>query len=127
MVWFIAPWLMLVAVVDHRTSRIPNALLAPLAVIAVVAIVDRPVAVIGALAAGLPYLVGFVRGHCGGGDAKLAACCGAVLGSPVAALAVVLVAALVSAAECLLTGHDRRPHGPALAGASAAALLLMSL
>lgn len=125
MLWPIAIYLLIVAEVDRRTARIPNLLLLPLAVVAVAVMATTPWAGAAALTAAAPYLLGFLARACGGGDVKLAACCGALLGSPVAALVGVLLAGLAGLAACLLTGSARRPHGPALAGATVVVLLLV--
>ncbi|MFZ2510731.1 MAG: prepilin peptidase [Gordonia sp. (in: high G+C Gram-positive bacteria)] len=122
--WGIALYLLLIADVDRRTLRIPNLLLLPLAVVAVSAAAQTPLAGVAALTAAAPYLLGFLRRACGGGDVKLATCCGALLGSPVAALVAVLLAAVIGLTDCVLAGTERRPHGPALVVATLAVLLL---
>jgi prepilin peptidase CpaA len=82
------------AVIDARTGRIPNWLtLSGLAVAAPIAFVTEASAdgaragviaaggsLLGALVCGLPPLLAFVRGSLGGGDVKLLAAVGALLG-----------------------------------------------
>lgn len=124
----IAAYLLLLAVLDQRTGRLPNRWLAPLLVVAVAAVCADPVAGLAAAAAAIPYTAGFLAHRCGGGDVKLAAGCGAVLGAPASALLAVLVAALLTLVTCLLVRRSAVPHGPALVVATltAGALTLVS-
>lgn len=125
--WGVMLYLLWIADVDRRTCRIPNLLLTPIAVVGAVAAVQSPLAAGAAVTAVVPYLLGFFRRGCGGGDVKLAACCGALLASPAAAAFAVLLAALGALAGSLLTGIGRRPHGPALIGATVAVSLVQIL
>lgn len=114
MALIIACHLLVLAEVDRRTGRLPHILMLPLLLISAVVCVLHPVAGLAAILAAAPYLAGFTVHQCGGGDVKLAACCGAFLGSPVAVLVTVLAAALLSLAGCVLSHSSRIPHGPAL-------------
>ncbi|MBB6487047.1 prepilin peptidase [Rhizobium lusitanum] len=74
------------AVIDHRRGFIPNALTYPclLAGLALSllhgGLVGLAIAVAGLLAAGFIFFVAFAAGSCGGGDVKLMAALGAILG-----------------------------------------------
>lgn len=124
----IAAYLVLLADVDRRTGRLPNRLLTPLLAIALAAACVHPPAVAAALVAATVYLAGFLAHSCGGGDVKLAAGCGALLGSVAAALLAVAAAALLTVVLCLSTRRRAVPHGPALVAATLAvgALRLVS-
>ncbi|GAC57342.1 peptidase A24 family protein [Gordonia hirsuta DSM 44140 = NBRC 16056] len=114
MAWIIACHLLVLADVDRRTGRLPHVLMLPLLVISAIGCVCDPAAGLAATVAAAPYLAGFIVRQCGGGDVKLAACCGAFLGSPVAVLVTVLAAALLTVAGCVLSHSSRISHGPAL-------------
>lgn len=97
-------WGVAVAVVDWRHHRIPNALLLAALVpeLLVLAWTGRglldsePVdSVLGLLIAASVFLPGFLMGLSGGGDVKLAACCGLILGMPGVLLMLVVAAMLL--------------------------------
>ncbi|MGV9671077.1 prepilin peptidase [Gordonia sp. NPDC003504] len=115
----ILAWLAVIAGFDHRHSRIPNIAIVPGVAAVIIAGGIHPVVLAAASAGSLAYLLGFLAGACGAGDAKLAFVLGGVLGDPVSALVMVLIAQVITLAEFVLGrgGRVRRPHGPALAGA----------
>ncbi len=93
-------WALLVALSDLKTRRIPNLLLVPGFVVAVLAVAVTqaglfgaawPSALGGMALAMAPWLWGYRLGHVGAGDAKFAAILGLMFGAPVA-LAATLVA-----------------------------------
>ena len=86
--------------------------------VALAAACVHPPAALAALAAASVYLAGFLMHSCGGGDVKLAAGCGAVLGSVTAALLAVAAAALLTILICLVGRRRVVPHGPALVAAT---------
>jgi prepilin peptidase CpaA len=77
---------MIAAVLDHRRGFIPNGLTYPclLAGLALAALggglLGLSMSVAGLLAAGFLFFVAFAAGSCGGGDVKLMAALGAILG-----------------------------------------------
>ena len=91
------------AVVDHRHGLIPNALTYPclLGGMALATIAGGwaglGLSVAGILAGGSVFLLAFMIGSCGGGDVKLMAALGAILGAP-AALDLTLASLLVGGA-----------------------------
>ncbi|MGW5522330.1 prepilin peptidase [Gordonia sp. NPDC003950] len=115
----ILAWLAVIAGFDHRHSRIPNIAIVPGVAAVIIAGGIHPVVLAAASAGSLAYLLGFLAGACGAGDVKLAFVLGGVLGDPVSALVMVLIAQVITLAEFVLGrgGRVRRPHGPALAGA----------
>ncbi|MEP9374715.1 A24 family peptidase [Mesorhizobium sp. KR1-2] len=74
------------AVLDHRRGLIPNSLTYPclLAGLTLAAfsggLIGLTMSLAGMVAGGLVFLVAFAMGNCGGGDVKLMAALGAVLG-----------------------------------------------
>jgi prepilin peptidase CpaA len=138
---------LIAAAIDVRTRRIPNAITAPLAVIALVMhIPDGAVAVLAALATMLvAFALGtlaFQAGWFGGGDVKLlAACCGFVSYPGCIALVfdVLIAGALLALAGAAIDGRlvgllrsvfavaargaptqrNTVPYGVAIAGGSA--------
>jgi|TARA_R110001599_G_scaffold26612_4_gene93822 prepilin peptidase CpaA len=93
-------WALLVALSDLKTRRIPNLLLVPGFVVAVLAVAVTQASLFGAAwpsalggmaLAMAPWLWGYRLGHVGAGDAKFAAILGLMFGAPVA-LAATLVA-----------------------------------
>lgn len=111
-----------IALVDWRTHRIPNALVAALLLWAILLALwlgqpAWPAALAGSLAAGAAFglLYWLGRGALGLGDVKLAAALGALCGFPAAipALLVGMILGGVAAAGLLFTGRARR--GDALA------------
>jgi len=93
-------WALLVALSDLKTRRIPNLLLVPGLVVAVLAVAVTqaglfgaawPSALGGMALAMAPWLWGYRLGQVGAGDAKFAAILGLMFGAPVA-LAATLVA-----------------------------------
>lgn len=88
--------LLIASAFDLRTRQIPNSL--PLAIVVVGLLhVSPPAALSGLLITGLPYLLAaiFTRGKIGGGDIKLMAACGFVLGPIYGTLQSILGLALV--------------------------------
>lgn len=77
---------MIAAVLDHRRGFIPNSLTYPclLTGLALAALggglMGLGLSVAGLLAAGLIFFIAFAAGSCGGGDVKLMAALGAILG-----------------------------------------------
>lgn len=77
---------LIAAVLDHRRGLIPNSLTYPclLAGLALAAfsggLVGLAMSLAGMVAAGIVFLIAFAAGSCGGGDVKLMAALGAVLG-----------------------------------------------
>lgn len=124
-------WGAVVAVHDWRTRRIPNVLLLFALVPELTMLMWRGEGLLGqgplsglsgALLAAAVFLPGFLLGLSGGGDVKLAACCGLIVGMP-GTLLVLLVASIllgVIAVGVLLlrragAGTSRRfAAGPAL-------------
>lgn len=94
---------MTAAVYDHRHGVIPNALTYPALIaglvgaVALGGVTGLGLALAGLLAASIPFLIAFVMGGCGGGDVKLMAALGAILGL-CPALDVTLAALMVGGA-----------------------------
>lgn len=119
-------WLLMIAVTDACTRRIPNAMVWPgLWAVGVTAITE-PAVGLAALVAVSPYLLTFLAGWCGGGDVKLAFACGGLALRWDAALVTVGLAALLSlvaVSVVAITVDDRKApqrgqaHAPALVGA----------
>jgi prepilin peptidase CpaA len=107
------------AVTDARSGRIPNVLTVPLVVLvpplrlALEGAGGLAAAVVGVVACGLVPLLLFLRGAMGGGDVKLLAAIGAVLGWR-AGLEVQMAGYLVAAIAVLLRPVSRRRLGWAL-------------
>lgn len=118
MTWVLAAGLVLLAVVDARTGRVPNRLVVPLLLVSVPLVVVEPSAGLAALAAATPYLAGFAAHACGGGDVKLALVCGVLIGAVDRVLLALLAASLLTAVHCFLVRRRAVPHGPALVAAS---------
>lgn len=102
MMWGVLIWAVAVALIDHRTRRIPNVLLLPAFVVATLALMVTQVSLLGApwlsASGGMalamsPWLLGYILGHVGAGDAKFAAILGLMFG-----LHITLVATLVATA-----------------------------
>lgn len=125
----LAALLVAIAVTDARTMTIPNALVGGIALLATAAaLAGVPVDVtpadraVGALAASVPLLViALATGGFGGGDVKLMAAVGALLGSD-RALAALFLGVLIGAVQALYllvrhraTRFTAFPFGPALA------------
>lgn len=119
-----AVWLLLVAAIDRRTGRIPNSLVVPAMVGTAAVAVCLPVVGASAAVAVVPYVLAFARGHCGGGDVKLAVPCGALVGEPIVSGLVVVAAAVISLVTCGIARKTSLPHGPALAASTILFLLL---
>lgn len=107
------------AVIDARTGRIPNAITVPAIGIVVAAGVAETSVVLAGLACSAVYACAFAFRACGGGDVKLAVVVGGAVGTPVAALGVVVLAAVLSLAASAATRRRSTVHGPALVGAAA--------
>jgi leader peptidase (prepilin peptidase)/N-methyltransferase len=116
----LAMWLAALSASDLRTRTLPNTITLPAAVAAVVAVVVHPAAAPGLGVAATVYLVAFWFGACGGGDVKLAVTAGALAGSVVATLAMVVMAHVITVAVALLArDSSAQPHGPPLCIAAA--------
>lgn len=133
-------WGAAVAMIDWRSRRIPNSLVMLALIPELVSLVIRGEGLLGhgflvglsGAAIGLAvFLPGFLLRASGGGDVKLAACCGLILGG-VGSLVMLLVAALTMGMASLVVvlrhrgrgGRDvRLPAGPALIAGFAVALL----
>lgn len=135
-------WLMLaisvpIVISDLRCRRIPNLACGVLFVAGVAASgfeqgVSGVLWSLGGAVAGLvAFLIFYARGGMGGGDIKLMAACGAVIGLRDIMVALVLVAIIgaVAAAATLLFGRMRSrraetiPYAPAIVAGSLLALL----
>lgn len=115
-------WLTALAEIDRRSCRLPTVLLWPgLAAVGVSAGVRLSVA-LAAVAAASPYLVGWMRGLCGGGDVKLALVLGGMLADPATALVMVLAAQVLGLLN--RRGRHRWPHGPPMIVACAVLLVV---
>nr|WP_212763060.1 prepilin peptidase [Gordonia araii] len=114
--------------IDRRTGRLPLVVLWP-GIAAVItcgvagALAGEPAVLSSAAAAALPYVGAHAAGQAGGGDVKLGFIVGGLVADPLVALAAVGVAQLVGLAGFVLDRRTRRPHGPALAGVAALAVL----
>ena len=126
-------WSAAVATIDWRTRRIPNGLLLLALVPCLLLLVVRaegPLGagpmqtLIGGSVATILFLPGFLMRLSGGGDVKLAACCGAMLGMP-ATLIMMLIASLLLGAISLWVMMQRR-RGKAVAVRFAAGPALVS-
>lgn len=116
----LAIWFLALSVCDVRTRRLPNALTVPAAAASLVAAVIHPAAAPGLIIAVGIYVAAFSLHACGGGDVKLAITVGALAGSAVAVLAVIVLAHLLTVLLAVVTGDRRpQPHGPALCTATA--------
>jgi len=126
-------WSATIAWIDWRKRRIPNgllllALVPCLVMLAVTA--EGPLgagpqqSLLGAIVATVLFLPGFVTKLCGGGDVKLAACCGALLGMP-ATLVMMLIASLLLGVASLWVLMQRR-RGIAVSARLAAGPALVS-
>lgn len=134
--WAAVPLLVLVAVEDFRHRKIRNRHVLLLTVAAALSIAvayvdgDQVVvlpAVLGAAMAAVPLLVAALAhpGRMGGGDVKLAAAVGALLGpvSPWLSLAAIVGALVVALAVAAVRSAARVPLGPPLAISALVALL----
>ncbi len=133
---FWSPALCTLASADLRERVIPNPLVYPLLALALLlsaawpdrGVVEALVGGLGALAVAGAIRV-LSRGCLGGGDVKMAALVGVVVGGPgvMAAGLVAAIAGGVAAATLLITGRAERstrlPYGPFLAIGGIAALL----
>lgn len=119
----------LAAVIDARTRRIPNVLVALALVVVLAGSTERVDALLGGLLAAAPlFVLAAVRpGAMGMGDVKLAAAAGAVVG--LAGVSTLLLAtALLGGALALIVTARRGTratfaYGPAIAGALLIALI----
>lgn len=132
--------LLLVAIIDWEQRRVPNVMLLPALVVALVYAAlsgDLLPAVLGATLAGAIFLVLYALGRrlygaeaLGMGDVKLAGLIGAIAGLPLMfyALALGILLAGVAAAGLLLTRRARRgdtlPYGAFMALAAVGLLIL---
>ena len=135
--WAAVPLLAIVAVDDLRHRRIRNrhvlALAAVTAVVVGVLAIEQGAdvalwALLGAALAAIPLLIAAVvqPGHLGGGDVKLAAVIGALLGPVSPWLSVVAIAGALLLTLVVMTLRSARPAplAPALAASAMTALLL---
>lgn len=125
-----------VLIEDVRTRRIPNWCCAALLVCGlVIGVADAGIAglassLLGALAGFFVFLVFYISGGMGGGDIKLMAACGSIVGVralPVSAvLTAILGAAIAVLAACFGMARRRRmesiPYAPAIVLGSLLAL-----
>ncbi|PXW33747.1 UNVERIFIED_CONTAM: leader peptidase (prepilin peptidase)/N-methyltransferase [Williamsia faeni] len=117
-------WFVALAGADVRTRRLPNNVVLPGVLGAVVGVTIAPDAGGGLLMAGGIYVVAFWFGGCGGGDVKLAAVVGAMAGSVGAAALLVLCAQVLTVGQAVICGGGGRrshiqAHGPALCASAA--------
>jgi leader peptidase (prepilin peptidase)/N-methyltransferase len=135
--WAAAPLLAVVAVDDLRHRRIRNRDVGALAVVTAVVVAAFAIdqggdvvgrAMLGATLAAVPLLVAAVMGpgRMGGGDVKLAAVIGALLGpvSPWLSLAAVAGALVLTLVGMTMRMARHAPLAPALAVSAVTALLL---
>lgn len=132
-------WSVAIAWIDWRTHRIPNGVLLLALVPCLLMLVFRaegllgadPIeSLIGATVATVLFLPGFLMKLSGGGDVKLAACCGALLGMPATLVMMLLASLLLGAASLWVMMRRRRGErasnrfaaGPALVSAFVAAM-----
>lgn len=137
-------WVLAAAAVDIRQRRVPNALILVAAFPAAAALALSGQGLLGqdwissltGLAVGAAvFLPGFLRGAVGGGDVKLAACCGLVLGlsgsavmALVAAIFLGLMAVFASLRKSLPDSRKLRiPAAPAIGAGFALVLLIRQL
>lgn len=138
-VWAAVPLLAIVAVEDLRYRRIRNRHVLSLAVVTAVAVVVLAIdegghivlrAVLGAAVAAVPLLVAAIAEpeRMGGGDVKLAAVVGALLGTlnPWASLAAIACALVLALAATTLRAASRVPLAPVLVVTAVTALVLLA-
>lgn len=135
--WAAVPLLAVVAVDDLRHRRIRNRHVLALAAVTFVVVGVLAIeqgadvtlwAVLGAALAAVPLLIAAVvqPGHLGGGDVKLAAVIGALLGpvSPWLSLVAITGALVITLVVMTLRTARHAPLAPALAASAVTALLL---
>jgi leader peptidase (prepilin peptidase)/N-methyltransferase len=138
--WAAVPLLGLVAVEDFRHRRIRNRHVLLLSVVAALSVAvayvdgDRGLvlsAVLGAAVAAVPLLIAALArpGGMGGGDVKLAAAVGALLGpvSPWFSLAAIVGALVLALAVAAVSRAAHMPLGPPLATTAVVALLIAAV
>ncbi|MFT4042503.1 MAG: prepilin peptidase [Gordonia sp. (in: high G+C Gram-positive bacteria)] len=118
-----ALWLAALAETDRRCGRLPNVLLWPAALAVGGWGATHPQVLLAAGVAAAPYLAGYAARLVGGGDVKFAFVLGGLLADPLTALVMVLVAQVPVLA---VRRRGARPHGPAMASA-ALALVVMTM
>lgn len=136
-VWAAVPLLAVVAVDDLRHRRIHNRDVGALSLVTAVVVAASAIdqgdhvvawAMLGATLAAVPLLIAAVMepGRMGGGDVKLAAVIGALLGpvSPWLSLATVAGALVLTLVGMTMRSARDAPLAPALAVSAVAALLL---
>jgi len=128
-VLLVASWLVMLAISDIRTGRLPNTLTIPGAVLIIsgAVLTGRGVAALaGAAALGGGYLLVHLIAPAGmgAGDVKLAVGLGALCGAAGGQvwLLAALGAPLLTVLACLLLGRRVLPHGPAMCLATALAV-----
>lgn len=121
------------ALIDRRSGRLPNALLAPAAAFGVVACDAADTgaaAILGATVAATPLLIMHLAepSALGFGDVKFAASAGVVVAAQhwPSAVGVPLVALLIAAVSRFAGGQRERPLGPALLVGTAVAVVAAS-
>ncbi len=102
------------AVVDARTGRIPNVITGPAVVVVAALSAADPATAVAAAVCAAPYAIAFARRLCGGGDVKLAFVCGGLLGDPGLAALAVVGAAIVTGIVLAARRTRAVAHGPAL-------------
>jgi prepilin peptidase CpaA len=126
-------WGAVVAWIDWRQHRIPNVLLLPVLIPEVAMLVwrgegllGRPLvdSAIGAVIAGALFLPGFLMRLSGGGDVKLGACCGLVLGATGSVWMVLLAALVLGLMSAWATWAHRRGRAAPARVAAGPALVL---
>lgn len=139
-------WGVAVAICDWRTRRIPNLLLLAMLIPELIVLIVRgegllghnaTAGLVGASLAAAVFLPGYLMGLSGGGDVKLAACCGLIVGMPgtllmlfVAAIILGLLSAFVMWRRRLQVATvtpARIAAGPALVAGFSAAVVLSQL
>ena len=135
-------WAATAAGVDLRFRRLPNLLLLALLLPAVIALAWTGPGLLGAspaqsllglMVATLPLLPGYAAAQLGAGDVKAAAVLGLLLGGPVAAAEMLLIAALLLGLACAwillrrrLGAHQRLARIPAMPAFAAAFVLQLA-
>lgn len=130
----IAVWAAWVALYDWRQQRVPNLLLLPVLVCAVLAVAINRQSLLGAgvveallgmVVAAAPWMLGYGLRQVGAGDVKFAAILGLIVGLPVAATATLMTAVIAGVISLQLRRMGGRglrwPLAPALVAGFAGA------
>lgn len=145
MIYALTAWAAVIAWMDWRQHRVPNALLILLLVPALLALILNHQGLLGAglwtslagfVAGGLILLPGYAMGKMGAGDVKFAACLGLLLGWPSVLKMLLLFGLVLGATSALVLwlhrqspepGKYRIAAAPALAAGFASLLILKHL